>query len=258
MQKSFITLTLLGAALMPSAAFAGEPYVGVSAGINLQADSKNKGVTTATVPASVAFPAIPSGTTVDWRTKFDNGFDINLLAGYRMENGFRVELQGFYNRTGVDKHQDLAVGGTVIDGLDSAVLTRGAASATNPTVGAVLSTDKGRIKNFGAFANVYYDFKASETLMPYFGAGAGFQQENIRFIPSGVPVANDKKTVFAYQAMAGATYKVSPSLEIFGQYTYRAADRAKIDLTLLPATLGVKSKQSLFNLGIRVPLGGGQ
>ncbi len=250
---TFIALAIMGSA---TAAQAGETYVGASAGLNLQSDSKNKGKTTAAIPATVAFPAIASGTDVAWTTKFDNGLDLNLLAGHRFDNGFRIEVQGFYNKAGVNRHQDLAVGGTVIDAVDSAVLTRGAASATNPTVGAVLSADKGSIKNYGIFANALYDIKASDSFMPYLGVGVGYQNIKVRFIPSNVPVANDSKGVFAYQGIAGATYKISPSFELFGQYTYRIADRAKVNLTLLPANLGVKNKQSIFNLGFRIPFGG--
>ncbi len=256
MQKSLITFAAISSAFLSSAAFAGETYIGASAGINLQENSKNRGATTATVPATVAFPAIPAATSVEWETEFNNGLDLNLVAGYRLDNGFRVELQGYYNRAGVDLHKNLAVGGTVIDAVDSAVLTRGAASATNPTVGAVLSTDAGRIKNYGVFANALYDIKAGENFMPYLGVGIGYQRSNVKFNPSGVPVVNDSDGTLAYQAMAGATYKVSPSLELFGQYTYRIADRAEVNVTLLPANLGVKSKQSLFNLGFRVPFGG--
>jgi opacity protein-like surface antigen len=256
MRKTIITLIALATTGIATAAQAGETYVGASGGINLQNDSKNKGRTTADIPATADFPAIASGTSVDWKTRFKNGYDLNLMAGHRFDNGFRVELQGFYNEANVSNHTNLAVGGTVIDGLDSAVLTRGAANAANPTVGTVLSTDDGKLKNYGVFANAFYDIKAGENFMPYVGVGAGLQREKVKFIPSGVPVANDSKTVFAYQAMAGATYKLSPSLEVFGQYTYRMADRAKVDLTLLPAELGVRSKQSIVNFGVRIPFGG--
>lgn len=256
MRKTILTLTALATTGIATVAHAGETYVGASAGINLQNDSKNRGRITTAIPSTAAFPAIAADTPLTWTTDFDNGLDLNLMAGHRFDNGFRVEVQGFYNRANVNRHTNLAVGGTVIDGLDSAVLTRGAASATNPTVGAVLSTDTGRLKNYGAFANAFYDVKAG-SFMPYVGGGIGFQRENVRFNPSGVAVANQGKTVLAYQAMAGATYKISPSLELFGQYTYRIADRAKVNLILLPAELGVKSKQSIFNVGFRIPFGGG-
>jgi opacity protein-like surface antigen len=263
--SKFIT-TLLAATIaatgMTSVAHAGETYVGASGGINFQNDSQNKGKTNANVPATTTagtFAAIPSGTSVELRTKFKKGYDLNLMVGHRFDNGVRVELQGFYNEANVDRHSNLAVGGTVIDGVDSAVLTRGVASATNPTVGAVLSTDKGKIKNYGVFANAFYDIKASENFMPYVGVGIGLEREKVKFIPSGLAVADQSKTVFAYQAMAGATYKLSPSLELFGQYTYRIANRANVNIGVpvgANADFGVKSKQSIFNVGFRIPLGG--
>ena len=241
-----------------SMAIAGEPYVGASAGVNIQSNSKNKGTFTTTVPATAAFPEIASGTSLGWTTEFDKGLDLNLLGGYRFDNGLRVELQGVYNRAGVDRHSNLAVGGTVIDAVDSAVLTRGVPAATNPTVGQVLSTDKGKIKSLGVFGNMLYDIKVSDKFVPYLGAGIGFSRTDVRYNPSAVAVVNDKKTVFAYQAIAGATFKVSPSFELFGQYAYRDANRAKTNVTLVPATLDVKSKQSIFNVGFRIPFGGGE
>ncbi len=258
MLKLSLTVAAVAVLATSSMAIAGEPYVGASAGVNIQSNSKNKGTFTTTVPATAAFPAIASGTSLGWTTEFDKGLDLNLLGGYRFDNGLRVELQGVYNRAGVDRHSNLAVGGTVIDAVDSAVLTRGVPAATNPTVGQVLSTDKGKIKSLGVFGNVLYDIKLSDKFVPYLGAGIGFSRTNVRYNPSAVAVVNDKKTVFAYQAIAGATFKVSPSFELFGQYAYRDANRAKTNVSLLPATLDVKSKQSIFNIGFRIPLGGGE
>lgn len=242
---------------MTGVAQAGEPYIGASAGLNLPSDSKNRREFNQDVAATADFDAVASGTDLDWTTELENGLDLNLHAGYRLDNGIRLELQGFYNKSNVDLHRDLAVGGTVIDGLDSAVLTRAAADAANPTVGAVLSTDDGQIKNYGLFANALYDFKISESFVPYVGAGVGFTRQDVEFQPSGVDVVDDKKTLFTYQAMVGATYKLSPSFELFGQYTYRRADRKDYDVNLLPADLGVRSEQSLFNVGFRIPFGGG-
>lgn len=255
--KLFATLAAGTSFALTGTAHAGDPYVGASAGLNLPSDSKNRGEFDEDVAATVDFDAIASGTDLDWTTELNNGLDLNLLAGYRFDNGVRLELQGFYNKANVGLHRDLAVGGTGIDALDSAVLTRGAADAANPTVGALLSADDGQVKNYGLFANALYDFQISEKLVPYVGAGVGFAQQDVEYAPSGIDVVDDKKTRFAYQAMAGVTYKLSPSFEVFGQYTYRNTDRGDYDVNLLPATLGVKSEQSLFNVGFRIPLGGG-
>ncbi|MFC4292248.1 outer membrane protein [Sphingorhabdus arenilitoris] len=249
-------VTVTACSLIAGTAHAGEPYIGGSVGVTLPDDSQNRGETTAPIAATADFPAIPSGTPVEWRTGLDSGFDLNLMGGYRFDNGFRVELQGFYNENGVDSHTELLVGGANIDGVDSAVLTRGAASATNPLVGDVLAVDDGKLKTYGAMANIYYDFNKEGALQPYIGAGAGVQVTDVRFIPSGVDVANDDATVFAWQGMAGLTYKIGPSMEVFGQYTYRSADRARIALNLLPADLEVDSDQSILSLGVRIPFGG--
>jgi hypothetical protein len=137
-------LILSAAMLLPTtAALANEPYIGVSGSLTLPGKSKSRGETTTAIAATTAFPAIPSGTALALETEYDNGYDMSIQGGYRMDNGFRVELQGFYNKNNVKAHRNLAVGGAVIDAVDSAVLTRGPALATNPRVGAVLSADGG-------------------------------------------------------------------------------------------------------------------
>jgi opacity protein-like surface antigen len=254
-----ITLFLILASFSVStAALANEPYVAVSGGVTLPEDSNNRGQTTSNIPATVAFGAIPTGTAIAWDTKFKTGYDLSLHAGYRLDGGLRAELQGFFNANDIDGHRNLTVGGANIDAVDSAVLTRGAASAANPRVGQILADGRGKVKAYGVIANAFYDFNKGGSLQPFVGAGAGFQRTDIRFTPSGVDIADAKKTVFAYQLMAGATYKIGPSLEVFGQYTFRNPDRARIPLNLLPANLGVQSKKSILSLGLRLPLGGGK
>lgn len=228
------------------------PYVGLSAGVALPQKSENRGNFTTGVPATADFPAIPDGTALGWRTRFEIGFNLGGQLGYRFDNGLRTEIEIAYSQFDVRRHENLAVGGAVIDGVDSAVLTRGPASAANPTVGAVLSTDPGKIKNIGAFGNVLYDFNRAGSLQPYVGAGFGVQRVDIDYRPSNVPVADDNKTKLAYQLMAGATYKLSPKLDLFAQYAYRATTkRAKVALDLLPAELGVQSRQSTVSAGLR-------
>lgn len=232
------------------------PYVGLSAGTSIPEDSQNRGSFRADVPATADFPAITNGTPLSWRTRLDGGFNIAGQFGYRFDNGFRPEIEVAYSQYDVRSHDNLAVGGTVIDGIDSAVLTRGPASATNPTVGAVLAADPGKIENLGVFANLYYDFNRTGRLQPYIGAGIGAQRVTVDYRPSNVRVADADQTRFAYQAMAGITYKLSSRLDVFGQYNYRATDgRANVDLTLLPANLGVESRQSIITTGVRVHFG---
>lgn len=254
------TISMLAAtstlALAATPAMAGEPYVGVSVGATLQQKSNDRGTFTSAVPATAAFPAIASGTPLTLETRFKTGFNIAGQAGYRFDNGFRVEAEVAYSENDVKRHNNLTVGGTNIDALDVAVLTRGVPAAANPRVGAVIGNGgKGRARNFSVFANAYYDFNREGSLQPYIGAGLGVQQAKIRYQPSDVPVANGKKSVFAYQLIAGLTYKISPGMEVFGQYNYRSSDRVNIPLSIVPATFDVQNKASVLSLGLRIPLG---
>jgi opacity protein-like surface antigen len=255
MKKFSLLLMASAAFVLPSAAFA-QTYVGVSVGATLPEDSKNNGAFTATVPATASFPAIPSGTELGWTTEFDTGYNISGQIGHRFDGGFRIEGEFNYNRAGIDTHRNLTVGGTNIDGVDSAVLTRGTASATNPTVGTVIDSGIGKQESYGVFANAYFDFNSGGSFQPYVGGGIGGQKVKFDYRPSDVDVGQGSDTNFAWQLMAGATYKIGPSMEIFGQYNYRDAGETRMNLDLLPADLNAKSRQSIFSLGLRIPLGG--
>jgi len=248
----------VGAAIiaMPATAYASETYIGVSGGIAIPSDSANEGQFDAAVPATADWGAIPAGTSLGWDTEFDNGWTLSGQVGVKLDSGLRAELEVAYTKYNVATHSGLAAGGAVIDGVDVAVLTRGAPSASNPTVGQVIADGQGSVDSLGAFANAYYDFNAGGTFQPYIGAGIGYQRVNVEFMPSGVPVTDDSDSGLAWQAMAGASFAVSDTIDLFAQYTYRDSfDRAEVALDLLPATLGVESRQSLVTAGFRLKLG---
>jgi opacity protein-like surface antigen len=247
------------AAISLSGAAQAQTYVGVSVGATLPEDSKNEGAFTADVPATTAapiYPAIPSGTALGWRTEFDTGYNISGQVGHRFPGGFRIEGEFNYNRSGVKRHSGVAVGGTDIDAVDASVLTRGA--TVGSTVGAVVDSGIGKQESYGVFANAYYDFNSGGSFQPYLGAGIGGQRVKFDYRPSDIDVGQGKDTNFAWQLMAGATYKIGPGMEIFGQYNYRDAGTTKMRLDLLPADLNAESKQSIISLGLRIPLGGGE
>jgi len=245
----------LGIAAVPSVALAEGPYFGVSGGIALPNDSENSGQFDETVPATADFDAIAADTALAWNTEFDTGFAINGQVGYAFDNGLRVEAEVAYSEYGVDAHSGLNVGGADIDALDVAVLTRGAAAATNATVGAVLADGQGDVSSIGLFGNVFYDIQTGSGFKPFVGAGVGVQSVSVDYVPSGVAVADESDTVLSYQLMAGASYEVTEKVELFGQYTYRAGfDDADVELDLLPATLGVETGQSIVSAGVRVKI----
>ena len=240
----------------PSLAHAEGPYIGVSGGVALPEDSNNSGQFNTAVPATDDFDAIAADTDLAWNTEFDTGFAISGQVGYAFDNGLRLELEGAYSQYDVDTHSGLTVGGTNIDAVDVAVLTRGAASPENPLVGDVIGDGQGQVSNFGLFGNVFYDIQTGSGVKPYVGAGLGYQWVDVEYVPSGVDVADDDDGAFAYQLMAGASFEVTEAVELFGQYTWRDTfDEADIDLNLLPATLGVESSQSIISAGVRVKFG---
>lgn len=256
--RSLIPAAAIALAAMPGAALADEgPYIGLSGGTALPEDSTNTGEFDADVAATDDFGAIPAGTPVSWNTEFDTGFAISGQAGYAFENGFRLEAEVAYSEYDVDTHTGLTVGGANIDAVDVAVLTRGAADPGNPTVGAVIADGQGKVSNLGIFGNVFYDIDTGSAFEPYIGVGAGYQWVDVDYSPSGVAVGNDDDGTFAYQIMAGANFEVSDNVEIFGQYTWRdTTEEAEIPLTLVPATLGVESSQSIVSAGVRIGFGG--
>jgi opacity protein-like surface antigen len=242
------------AALTIPAAVSAQTYGGLSAGVSLPETSKNTGAFTTAVPATATFPEIPVDTRLAWRTQFDTGYNIAAHFGHRFDGGFRVEAEFNYARSGINAHRGVTVGGTDIDGVDASVLTRGAALGS--TVGTIVDSGIGKQRNYGAFANAYYDFNAGGSFQPYVGGGIGVQRVRFDYRPSDVDVGQGSDTNFAWQLAAGATYKVGDSFELFGQYNYRDNGKTRMALDLLPADLNATSRQSIFSVGFRVPFGG--
>ncbi|AWW74121.1 hypothetical protein CD351_06730 [Erythrobacter sp. KY5] len=251
---SIIPVALAALIAVPAAAQSEPgPYVGVSGGVSLPGNSTNEGELDSDVPATNDFAAIPAGAELQWVTDFDDGYTIAGQVGYAFENGIRIEAEGVYSRYDVGSHRDLQIGGANIGGVDSAILTRTAASPTNATVGEVLADGRGDVRTYGLFANVYYDFETGSNFRPYVGAGIGYQMIDVDYQPSGLAVADDDDGAITYQLMAGASFEVSSGVELFGQYTYRQmTDEADIPLTLLPGSLEVESQQSLVTAGVRI------
>lgn len=245
----------LVALVLPSAAHAGDVYVGLSGGVSLPSDSNNSGEFTEDVDDTDDFDEIEAETPLGWTTEFDNGFALNGQIGYAFDSGFRIEAELSYSQNKVDTHSGLFVGDDILDDTDVAVLTRDEIDDDNLTVGETLADGQGDVSRFGMFANVFYDIQTGTGFKPYVGAGVGFETVVVEYVPSEVEIADGEDTVFSYQLMAGATIEVAEKVEVFGQYTYRAGfDDANVDLDLLPATLGIESQQSLITAGVRVKL----
>ncbi len=233
-----------------------QTYVGVSAGIVASHNSNNQGTFTSDVPATTAaptYPAIPAGTPLGWRTSFDVGYNFAAQVGHRFENGFRIEGEFAFTRADVRRHSGVTVGGTNIDAVDASILTRG--PTVGSTVGQLADSGIGSQRGIAGFVNAYYDINTGGAFQPYLGGGIGVQETKFVYRPSNLNVGEAKETNFAWQLMAGATYKLGPKFELFGQYNYRDGGKTTLPLNPVPADLTAKSRQSLVSVGFRIPLG---
>ncbi|MFN7164566.1 MAG: P44/Msp2 family outer membrane protein, partial [Hyphomonas sp.] len=204
-----IALMALGAAstglALPAAAQ--EWYVGGSLGYVLQKDSSNTGATGAFTTGN-GDPVIPFGTAIaagtpyGWETEFDNGYALSGEFGARYANGFRSGVELVYSKADVDTHSGVNVAGTVIDGVDAAVLT-GSPTQLGATVGQVVaSPSDDQIETTSLFANLYYDFNRDDLISPYVGAGLGYSDVSVTYRPSGVGIIDDSEGKVAYQLKA--------------------------------------------------------
>ncbi len=88
---------------------------------------------------------------------------------------------------------------------------QGSANSTIPIVGVGILHGNSNIEvqQTSVMADLYYDFFANEAFTPYVGAGAG-----IAFINTRDALINSSDTEFAYQAIVGVGYKVTPNVRI--------------------------------------------
>ena len=147
------------------------------------------------------------------------------------------------------------VAGTVIDGVDAAVLT-GSPTQLGVTVGQVVATPDGdEIESTSIFANLYYDFNRDGLISPYVGAGLGYSDVSVTYSPSGVGIIDDSESKFAYQLKAGATWSVSERIDLYGEAAYRATDDVELQNQLFPGTLNIENRQTVFSIGARYKFG---
>lgn len=148
---------------------------------------------------------IPTGYA-ETQNAMETGAGAQIAIGRHIGNA-RVEIEGGYSQNSSNHY-----------------------TAIVPPTGEIAS--EGGHKAWRAMANLYYDF-GSGTLRPYFGAGAGYADIKARFFAARAPFPNetpfllidDHKDQFAYQAMAGAAYQLSPRMALATQYRWMSAGK---------------------------------
>ncbi len=129
------------------------------------------------------------GSGIDTTQESDPGFAGALALGTTFFNNWRGEAELSYSNADVDSF-----------------------SGTNGT---------GETSMFGLMFNGYYDFKNSSKWTPYVGAGIGGAVVDFDDLsPVGGSRITHSDHVFAYQGIAGVTYKIDDALGLFTEYRY--------------------------------------
>jgi outer membrane protein OmpA-like peptidoglycan-associated protein len=152
----------------------------------------------------------------------------SLSLGYGLGNGLRVELQGDWRA----QHDtfDHGVGGSRFGGAD--------------------------LQTFGGFANALYDLDLGLPLVPYLGAGVGYEEtfgHNFRLYSPGAQydVGNNDQGSIAAQGILGLSYPLAvlPGLSLTAEYRFMyAADQETFHGTFTsafgnaPATVKIASQ----------------
>jgi opacity protein-like surface antigen len=158
-------------------------YLGGALGLNWVADQDV--VRTTTVGALA--PAIIE-TNLDW----DRGASLSAVLGYRLNANLRVEGELARRSNDIDRVR-LPTGFTASGGGDIAVTS--------------------------VIFNALYEFSTGSPLNPYVGAGLGAAYLDFD-ITDSLSSASDTNSAWAFQAIAGVNWAVSPRWELFAQYQY--------------------------------------
>ncbi len=251
-----VTLALVGVVASAGAASAQDKdwYASLSGGVSLLNDSDNLGAfnTDFTTGEGTTIPAgtvLPGGTSVGWTSEFDTGFAIAGALGKRKGN-FRGELEVAYQNNNVGTHTDVAVGGGPIGTEDAGVLVTGAGNL-GVSVADLVADGQGDVQTVFVMANVFYDLDTGGPLKPYIGGGVGVGFVDVNYAPSATTIIDDNSTEFAWQAMAGVAYEVSPSTDLYVGYRYRNTSDVTVTASLFDADLDIENTASVVEAGVR-------
>jgi opacity protein-like surface antigen len=125
-----------------------------------------------------------SGTDI---ARFTTGWAVGGFAGYDFV-GPRVEIEALYRDNQGSSNGSLPIS----------------------RIGTLRYAGAAEVQQTSVMANAYYDFFAHQAFTPYVGAGLGIAFIESRF--NGLTRSSD--TEFAYQAIVGVGYKVTPNLRL--------------------------------------------
>jgi OmpA-OmpF porin, OOP family len=158
------------------------------------------------------------------KADYDTGWGGLLSGGYAFDSNWRTELELGYRRNDV---------GSMSGGR----------------------SDKGNSNAFSLMGNVLYDIRTGTNFTPYVGVGAGYVKYKASGIaPSATTTVNDSSDIFAYQGIAGVSYTLTPSSQLFLDYHYLRGNNP--DVTDSAGThLSTEYRDHLVTIGFRYMFG---
>ncbi|MGD9537259.1 MAG: OmpA family protein [Alphaproteobacteria bacterium] len=145
---------------------------------------------------------VGAGGGVNWKEDSDVASDsvesdlgwLGLLrGGYDYGNGWRTELEAGYRDNGVDS----------VNGVNGT----------------------GDIQTLTAMINALYEFETGTMFRPYLGVGVGAADVNFDGVAPVVGSRIDEgDLVFAYQAIAGLGYNITPAIQLFVEGRFLGTD----------------------------------
>ena len=161
-----------------------------------------------------------------------NGYVYSLVAGYHLNDNFRIEAEASYRKHVFDKF----------------VLVRDL-PAKNFVKGQVVQLGKsfGYVHSISYMANVYYDYINSTNFTPFIGLGAGF----VRYEERNT-CGNDTRYSPAIQIMPGVSYSVTKKVNLDLGYRYYHMKDIAIKNNCLSPKIKYRTHEGL--IGIRVSI----
>jgi opacity protein-like surface antigen len=136
------------------------------------------------------------------KAMYDPGPYLGAFAGYRWDTDYRAELEISYRENSVND----------MTNRDTATDTDG----------------NGTLYGMSFMANFYRDVRwEGSNFVPYLGAGFGFMRVEYENDSPGFTPVNSSDEIFAYQVIAGMTYEMNASTDLFADYRYFATHQPK-------------------------------
>lgn len=146
----------------------------------------------------MSFTAGVSNNNID----FDRGYNIGGSVGYQFGGPFRLEAEVVHRKNDVD---NFTSNGTRLTGAT------------------------GDASTLALMVNGFYDFQTGTAFTPYVGLGAGYARVSSNGISAtGLGATlDDDDNKFAYQAIAGIAYQITPEVALTADYRYFATQDPK-------------------------------